>query len=216
MKKVLLCTLVTLFAAGANAQVTAWDGSAPEKKVTIGPRVGLNISSVTGDVEDIKSKVGFNVGAAVDFNIVKSFSITTGLFYSTKGAKSEWKDDELTEKNTVNVGYLELPVYASYRLNFNESSQLQVNFGPYFAFGVNGKSTYEYKYWDDTEKEKEDVFGDDGYLNRFDCGLGVGVSYVIKNVYVGLSYQFGLTNIAKDSDGKIKNSNFGISVGYNF
>ena len=39
----------------------------------------------------------------------------------------------------MTAGYLELPVYASYRLNFAEESQLQVNFGPYFAYGANGR-----------------------------------------------------------------------------
>ena len=35
--------------------------------------------------------------------------------------------------------YLEIPVLASYRYNFSDAAQLQINVGPYFAYGVGGK-----------------------------------------------------------------------------
>lgn len=233
MKKFFVAAMTALCALGASAQVTFWDSAKADQKVVFGPRVGLNISNYSLDKlpeYDLDSKVGFNVGVAVEFPIVRSFYINSGLFYTTKGAKSEIVEDSETFKTTFNAGYLELPVYASYRLNLAEASQLQVNFGPYFAFGVNGKVKEEYtdsEYPEDNEKFDYDLFGvadpeSDDYkagMKRFDCGLGIGLGYTWNRIYLGINYQFGLVNIADKKEwgvGKVKNNNFNISVGYNF
>jgi len=228
MKKFFVVAVAAVCALGVSAQRASdssefsfWDGGQTEQKIVIGPRVGLNVSSLSVDNADLyndKSKIGFNVGVALEIPIVRSFYVNSGLFYTTKGIKFEGSD----WKETWNAGYLEIPVYASYRLNFAEASQLQVNFGPYFAYGVNGKAKYE----EDGETEKMDIFGvskgneEKGGIKRFDCGLGVGLGYTFKHIFLGLNYQFGLVNVFEKeewgSEAKAKNSNFSISVGYNF
>lgn len=219
MKKYLLTAILAVAALSLSAQRASdsgefsfWNNNNDDLKIEWGPRVGLNVSTFNlswDDGDDPKSKVGFNVGVAVNFPIVNSFYINSGLFYTTKGVKfegSSWKEN-------YNLGYIELPIYASYRMNFAEASQLQVNFGPYFAYGVNGKVKYEDQY----RNEKVNSFTEDGGIKRFDCGLGLGVGYTFHKFNIGLSYQFGLVNILKDAeDGeKIKNGNFNISLGYN-
>ena len=241
MKKLFVAAVATVCALSVSAQRASdtsefsfWDGEQTEQKIVIGPRVGLNVSSLStdklGDDFDFDSKVGFNVGVAVEFPIVRSFYVNTGLFYTTKGAKEEVTYGSETEKLTCNAGYLELPLYASYRLNFAEASQLQINFGPYFAYGVNGKAKYEYtdaEYPEDNEKYDADLFGvakegsdeDKFGFKRFDCGLGVGLGYTFNRIYLGINYQFGLVNIADKKEwgvAKVKNNNFNISLGYNF
>lgn len=240
MKKLFVAAMAAVCALGMSAQRASdssefsfWDSDQAEQKIVIGPRVGLNVSSLSTDKLgelDFDSKVGFNVGLAVELPIVRSFYVNTGLFYTTKGAKKEVSGGSENFELKANAGYLELPVYASYRLNFAEASQLQVNFGPYFAYGVNGKIKTEYtdfEYPEDNEKYEIDLFGvaDDnsdeekGGIKRFDCGLGVGLGYTFHRVYLGINYQFGLVNIADKKEygaGKIKNSNFSISLGYNF
>ena len=149
MKKLFVTAVAAVCAFGMSAQRASdssefsfWDGGQSEQKIIVGPRVGLNVSSLSVsnlEMDNDKSKIGFNVGVAVEFPIVRSFYINSGLFYTTKGIKFEDSDLDWSEKETYNAGYLELPLYASYRLNFAEASQLQINFGPYFAYGVNGK-----------------------------------------------------------------------------
>lgn len=210
MKKVVLLAFAMMVAFSGFAQAMLWDSEVPEKKVTWGVRGGLNVSNIHVSVDklgaSLDSKVGYRFGVSADIAIVKSFAISTGLYYSAKGAKADGDIDE--GKSTISPAYLELPIYASYRINFAEASQLQINFGPYLAYGVNGKV----KLGD----EKVDVFGDDGF-RRFDAGLGVGAGYTFNHFYVGLDYQFGLANIADTGGiGKITNRNFNISIGYNF
>lgn len=61
---------------------------AADKKFTIGVRAGLNIADASGDDADgTKSRTSFLAGVSADYNIVKSFSINSGLFYTGKGIK---------------------------------------------------------------------------------------------------------------------------------
>lgn len=238
MKKLFVAALASVCALGVSAQRASdssefsfWDNEQTEQKIVIGPRVGLNVSTLSVsnmEMDGDKSKTGFNVGVAVEFPIVRSFYINSGLFYTTKGIKFEESGSDWTEKETLNAGYLELPVYASYRLNFAEASQLQINFGPYFAYGVNGKVKYENIEDGESFKSECDLFGvadensdeEKGGFKRFDCGLGVGLGYTWNRIYLGLNYQFGLVNVLDKkewgSTAKAKNSNFSISIGYNF
>lgn len=65
------------------------------------------------------------------------------------------------------------------------------------------------------EGENEDVKDD---FNSTDFGLNAGLGYnVTENINLGLRYNFGLSNIAKDSDDdKITNTNFSFAVAYKF
>lgn len=232
MKKLFVAAVAAVMALGASAQVTFWDSADADQKITYGPRAGLNISTMSFDTpggydfgENKTSKIGFNVGVAVDFNLNRSFSINSGLFYTTKGVKFEVKDIDDKYTETYNAGYLQLPIYASYRLNFAEASQLQINFGPYLAFGLNGKYTEKYQDFEDAESNTEtkyDLFGtgeNQTGVKRFDMGLGIGAGYTWNRIYLGFEYQLGLVNcLDKKAWDPIKGytRNFSISLGYNF
>ncbi len=184
MKKLFIAAIAAVCALGVSAQ-TLWDSEAAEQKFTLGVRAGLNIADMSGDDVDVKSKANFHAGVSADWNIVNSFSVNSGIFYTGKGAKD------------FSANFIEIPIYASYRLNFAEASQLQVNFGPYFDFGVAG-----------------DAFKDEFDGKRFQMGLGVGAGYTFNKFLLGVQYQFGLTDCHDDL--KAKYNNLAISVGYNF
>lgn len=217
MKKILLslACVASVFSMSAqrasDSEATFWDSSKPEKLVHLGVRAGLNVTSFTGDLgEDMDSKCGFVGGLSADFALMQSFYINSGVFFSMNGAKY----DEDGYKLTYSPMYIKIPVMASYRYNFNESLQWQLNFGPYFAFGVGGKAKLEQDGYDDV---KADFFGDDDDQaggKRFDMGLGVGTGITWNKIFFGIEYDFGMTKVVKDVKGK--NSAFSVSVGYNF
>lgn len=235
MKKIFVAMLFALIVSATWAQtdLTFWDASKPDQQWTIGPRVGLNVAKTSWDIKNMPnypnsdSKIGFNLGVEVDYAIFSSLYINSGLFFTTKGLKWEHVQDERYGdilRCKWNMSYLQLPIYASYRLNFASDSQLQVNFGPYFACGLGGK--YKYEKGDSnlgqnaqlefTEIEGN-LFGkkDGSYdLKRIDVGLGIGAGYTFSKIYVGLAYEMGLVNLSKYWD--VKNRNLNISVGYNF
>lgn len=211
MKKILLilvCVLSTLTASAqyaSDASGSFFSTERSDQPVTFGIRGGVNLAKISesydGYSASTKNYTGFNVGVSVDIPMLQSLYLQSGLYYTVKGAKI----DEVK----CNPSYLEIPVLASYRYNFSDAVQLQINVGPYFAYGVGGK-------WKDTEyDDEEDFFGDD--FKRFDAGLAFGGGLTFSHIYVGINYDLGLTNIMKgDDDGSTKNRCLSINVGYNF
>lgn len=208
MKKLIVCIAALAMSAGVYAQDFSW-----------GVRAGLNISSlsINKGEDGFKSKVGFNVGLMGDYAFSESVSIESGLYFSQIGAKI--KSD--TDKATTNLGYLQLPILATYHLAISDNAKWSIQAGPYLAVGLGGKI----KVKEEGVTVKVDSFGDgedNGGFQRFDMGLTFGTGVTFGQIYVGVKYDLGLSNImTKDiqdlADGySIKNGNFSINVGYNF
>lgn len=223
MKKMIAGVAGLVMAMGVQAQTGLWDSGKPAQPVTFGVRAGMNVATVGGDEDDAKSKIGFFGGLGVDFNIVNSLSINSGLFFTQKGCKTDDIDMDIEgypmDANArFTMNFIELPVYLSYRLPLNLESSLQVFFGPYFDYGVYGKATADVKFKGELHGEKlsqsMDLFDDDYDFKRFHVGLGLGAAYTWSRFSVGLSYQWGMTEVVADAESYW--NNFNISVGYNF
>lgn len=222
----LACAVIALTASAQRASSSSSSFFSTEKAnlpVTFGIRGGLNIASMSMEGNDAKSKAGFNAGVAVDFPIMESFYVQSGLYYTTKGLKVEYNELDYhggtnSYEDKVNIGYLEIPILASYRYNFDDANQLQFNFGPYFAFGLHGKvKEKETSYDGRTFEDDYDWYDDNDDAKRFDMGLQLGLGVTLaKHYYVGIAYEFGLISQVKDSDGNFKNKNFMVNVGYQF
>lgn len=222
MKKLFIATICAFMALSVSAQRASSSSSSffstekAESGVRFGIRAGLNLSTLSL-VEDnhtytTDSRAAWHVGAIVDIPLMQSLYVQSGLYFMNKGGKETEEEDY---KVTYSPMYLEIPVLASYRYDFGSAAQLQINVGPYFAYGVGGKKKMEY----DGEEESDDFFHEDS-AKKFDCGLqfGAGVTFA-SHYYLGFAYDLGLSNIAKnsgDSDGKIKNRSWMISLGYTF
>lgn len=250
MKKFLFTAVLAMGAFVASAQGSGkspvfFSSEKADRGVTFGIRAGFNFAnaSVEADhkVYETSSRTAFHVGIVADIPIVKSLYVQPGFYLQSKGAKYEhiYRDDYAGSgyELTGSPLYLQIPILLSYRCDFSDAVQLQVNFGPYFAYGVGGKLKYEN--WDEDDSNTfsynyfgNDLFETDSYydeeppftFNRFDCGLqiGAGVTFA-KHYYVGFSYEFGLTNgieINREyrsyTDMSLKNSNWMLGIGYNF
>lgn len=218
MKKIFLalaCILCTLTASAqyAGESVSFFSAEKADHPITWGIRGGLNFSKQTMSADGYSyspsNNLGYNFGVCVDIPMLQSLYLQTGLYWTVKGCKME----DGGEKTTCNPGYLEIPVLASYRYYFSDTSHLQVNFGPYFACGVAGKYKVEYE----GESAESDFFGEGSGVKRFDAGLAMGAGVTFGQIYVGFNYDLGLANILEDSnDVSWKNRTFSIGVGYNF
>ncbi|MBL1008594.1 MAG: PorT family protein [Escherichia coli] len=220
MKKIIIAAVCAFCALTASAQRASSSSSSffsTEKVdggVQFGIRGGLNVAGMDYTEDNVTvstdNRANWHVGIIADIPMMESLYVQTGLYLQNKGYKEKEGDNELT----ANPMYLEIPVLASYRYNFSDAAQLQINVGPYFAYGVGGKI----KETDGDDEDKVDFFSEDGGAKNFDCGLQIGAGLTIaKNYYIGAAYEFGFTNIAKNSgDGKLKNKNWMFSVGYNF
>lgn len=191
--------LLTCFSAASVAQ----------SPVSYGLRGGVNFQNLNGKDAgggslDNKLKVGFNLGVTADIPVAApDYFVQTGLLFSTKGAKVETPITGGTNK--VNLNYLEVPITFLYKPVIGEG-RLLLGVGPYLGIGVGGKSD-----------QGSIDFGDD--LKRFDAGGNLLFGYQFTpHVSAQLNAQLGLLNIQKDpqGDATIKNTGFGVSLGYQF
>ncbi|MEG1742514.1 MAG: porin family protein [Acetivibrio sp.] len=189
-------------------------------QVTWNVKAGMNISSFTstGDAK-ADAKIGYKLGAGMEYSFNKVWSLQPSLLFSTKGAKLS----EDGENVTVNAMYLELPIMVAARLAVSEGLNIVINAGPYLAYGVGGKMKVEGEgsidTFGETKIELEDEEGnvetvESPGLKRFDAGLGVGFGLEFGKFLVGLDAQYGLTDIIEDFS--TKNLNFSIGAAYKF
>ncbi len=183
MKKIILTAAAVFAFSFANAQETKF-----------GAKIALNIATLTGDVGDASSLVGFQIGAFAEFKISDKFAIQPELIYSVQGASSDGNGD-------LNLNYINIPVMAKYYV----AKSFSLEAGPQIGFLVSAKA--------DGEDFKD-------FFESVDFGLNLGAGYDFTDKFsAGLRYNFGLTNIAKTELGDntdIKNGVFSISVGYKF
>lgn len=173
--------------------------------VKFGVQAGANLSNFAGDLDDLDdldAKVGFQVGVTADYFLSQNLFLQSGLAYTTKGAKKE----VLGVKTTMNLNYLQLPVRIGYAIPVSEGFSVNLNAGPYVAYGIGGKTK--------VGDLKSDSFGDDG-LKEFDFGIGGGVGAEFGAIAINLGYEYGLADLGSDNI-KVNNVNAYLTLGYKF
>ena len=223
-----------------------FDAGLPEKLFTFGIRTGVNTSNLSDNrssaISDLRSarnqwKAGFTIGAVVDINVRNFFVLQPGLFIQTRNHDYNytmigenvdyWKNIE----GNRSCSYFQIPILASLRKDFTDELQVQVDFGPYFMYGIGGEDEqkcFEANF-DGPESNKinsgyyeEDYFGRDGAVKGYDWGFKIGAGVVImKHYYVGVHYEAGCRNVLKTPDGSKheysgRNKAWNFTVGYNF
>jgi len=188
------------------------------------------------------NSIGFHVGTVVDIRVYEFLYLQPGLMFSLKGgdSKSEYErhyynnnisnDYFESETSTLTAYYIDIPFMLSLKGRLNDNLALRAHVGPYIGFGLFGKYEIEYKETPDNgdngkekiknvfspsneEKEKTEFEG----LNRFNLGIGFGVGIEIIDFYLGVNYNYGLTNAYKKNDlMKLYERTLGITLGYNF
>ncbi|HEX6172205.1 MAG TPA: porin family protein [Chitinophagaceae bacterium] len=200
---------------------------------SFGLRAGVNFQNINGrDENDEKLKndmlTGFNVGVNAEIPVGIDFYFQPGLLYSIKGAKSEDVILGQPFNTTLKISYLEVPLNFLYKPLLG-TGHLILGFGPYVAFGVGGKATYEGGGSSLTEKIKfqKTVMNSDPddvvYIRPMDAGANMLAGYEFGNkVSFQLNAQLGLTKINPEYEGasndksSAKNTGFGFSLGYRF
>ena len=124
MRKRIILFMLVCCAMGMSAQ-EYWDGSRPDHRFTVGVRGGVNFSKQNnkGDGADHDFRTSFQMVVEADVNIVRSFSVNTGVMFIQKGYKSEYSDYRGSLKTTDNTAYIEIPVLASYRVKLSDAAQ---------------------------------------------------------------------------------------------
>lgn len=231
------------FAALAGLLLTA---SAAQAQVTLGPRVGLNLSTVAVDLKDAgdefdpESRIGGQVGVALNVPMGK-LALQPALLISQKGFTAQEKSTaqyKTSLEQKMRLTYLEVPLNLVFTTGGTEG--FQVFAGPYLGVGVGGrysiKGSWSYNdgFFRDngTVDESGDVKfasqypksnnSDNAYFRTLDAGLNAGLGYKLKAFQVQLGYGLGLGNIipndedGKEPDDKLHNRGFQLTASYFF
>jgi hypothetical protein len=202
-------------------------GSAAQEPIKFGARAGLNFdsqrSSSGGQSETSSSKLGFHLGAVVDVPLARYapslpawFYFQPGLYFTSKGGKVKRSLSGYKNTNTNSLYYLELPLLASMKYPVADGVKVRAHFGPSVGFALIGKGKWKTTVGGKTTSGESNVFDSDD-MSRFHFGLGFGVGVDYRQLYLGLGYDLGLSNMyTGDGNASIKNRTFGVSLGYSF
>ena len=127
MKKLIAMATALLLSVGAYAQHEV--GS-----VTIQPKIGMNIASMT-DLDDADVRIGLAIGAEAEYQFTDMFSISGGLLYSMQG----YTDDGGGTDYTCKMDYLNVPIL----VNCYVVKGLAVKLGIQPGFNINAKAKAE-------------------------------------------------------------------------
>jgi hypothetical protein len=181
----------------------------------------FNGKDFNGDQLDNDLLAGFHIGFNVQIPIAPEFYIQPGLLFSTKGAKNS---DGSIER-TYRLSYLELPLNFVYKSQVG-NGHIMLGFGPYVAYAISGKATFvtgSGEVVNDIEFTNEPE-GIDPLLafKPLDVGGNILFGYeMASGIFIQLNAQLGLVEINPDDQNApnvytVKNTGFGLSLGYRF
>ena len=225
--------MILLFAVIAIAGTTS-------AQVRPGIKMGYNLSGVMADYlgkdtpDDLKKKAGdpsnfhvrsgFQAGLIADCPISDVFAIQPGARFAMQGFTDKYHSGASNgAKVTRNFSlfYLQVPVYAQYKVNVAEETHLLFQAGPYAGFGLFGRqSIISKKTKLDNDSYKKISFGTDKDIQKaVDYGISAGVGIEIYRFQFVAAYDFGLNQSTFKKDAKsatyhvdMRNQNFSVTL----
>jgi len=182
----------------------------------------LNGENNSGNKLENDLIIGYHAGVNIQIPIAPEFYFQPGLMFNTKGAEST---SALTP--TYKLSYVELPLNFVYKGQVG-SGYFFVGFGPYVAYGIGGKAIYELG---PVTSESDITFKNDlaglgenllanNYIKPLDAGGNILCGYELAGgLFLQLNAQLGLLNIRPDNydeNSTLKNTGYGLSLGYRF
>lgn len=244
MKKIILSILATLtiVAPQAQAQINLMDDGLPERLFVFGVRAAINTSNLSDNLSSAQQgmkwtnnqwKAGFSMGVVCDINVRNFLTLQPGLFLQRRNHDythmiSSAQDGSFTcNDGNRSSYYFQIPILASWRVDFTDDFQWQLDFGPYFLYGIDGDDKYTSfsiipGLVTENVTRKKDYFGSDGMVKGYDWGFKMGTGLVVlKKYYVGIHYEAGCRNVLKPVEGSPQkysahNKAWQFSIGYNF
>jgi hypothetical protein len=205
MKKIFTAILAMMLAVPSFAQFASGGFELDKSNLYYGARMGLALGKLTGDCEPYDGmKAGITLAGVIGLRLSQNAPVflESGLYYTQRGGKDG--------SYTADLNCLEIPILLKYGIKATDDIAVLPFIGPYFALGVGGQTEYS----GIDGKEKESTY--DHLLNRNDMGFKLGCGAEYNMIYVEVAYQFGLHNIAEDSDLSIHANQLSINLGVNF
>jgi hypothetical protein len=218
--------ILTLYSSITLAQGTVNPGT------SFGILGGVNFQNFNGKDNDGNKLdndlvIGYHAGVNIQIPLVPEFYFQPGLLFSVKGSD---KDFGLLT-GTYRLSYIEIPLNFVYK-GLLGNGYVTLGFGPYIGYGITGKSKLESgSVTIETDIEFTSVVesGDPfttSHFRPFDAGGNISAGYEIAGgLFFQLNAQLGMlkinpedrrTVVVYSDELSLKNTGFGLSVGYRF
>lgn len=203
--------------------------SSDEAKTSFAILGGVNFQNLNGkDAGENKLEndliLGFHAGVNAQIPIAPEFFFQPGLMFSTKGAKNT--TGALT--STYKLSYVELPLNVVYKGALGNGF-VMIGLGPYVGYGILGKAKFEGGSANlDTDIEFKNIVESTDplttiYFKALDAGGNIFFGYeTAGGIFFQLNAQMGMLEINPEDNritanqSSIKNTGFGLSLGYRF
>ncbi len=172
--------------------------------------------------------LGYHAGINIQIPLALQFYFQPGLLYSIKGAKNNYSVLGTSFTSTTKLSYIEMPLNLVYKA-FLGQGYFMLGFGPYVAYGINGKVVTEggsisleqkVNFTNTVETSDDHTLP---YYKAFDAGGNIFVAYEFAGgLFAQIDTQLGMIKInpeykiAPDSKSSVKNTGYGLSLGYRF
>ena len=185
-KPIILFSLSLLFLSMTSLTCQAQE----QKPMQFGVKGGLNLSNLyTSDASSSDMIVGFNIGVFDKLPVTNFIAIQPEFYISTKGASVTYNNLFVNGTAKFNLTYLEVPLLCV----VNVTKLLNVQFGPYVAYLVDGKvknvanvSLFNFE---------QNINVND--YNRIDAGVVLGAGLDVGAITIGARYNLGMTKVGK-------------------
>lgn len=198
-------------------------------KMSIAVLGGINLQNqngkaFNGDKLTNELLLGYHAGVNVQIPIVPEFYFQPGLMFLINGSKNSSSESTSTTK----LSYLQLPLNFVYK-GMLGNGYVMLGFGPYVGYAIGGKVVTEGSSVTLEQKiEFKNVVKDGDpltvpYYKAFDAGGNIFAGYEMANgIFAQLDTQFGMIKTNSeysqfpDDKSSVKNTGFGLSLGYRF
>ncbi len=178
---IIICCFLTIFSSSSYSQ-----------SISIGPKIGVNITNWSTNFDDIGTGIGYHLGAFGNYQLIDQVSLQAELLFTGMGAR----DIGGSNHGNIITNFIGLPLLANYHIN----EEITVHGGLEFDFLLSAKTNF-------TKGPKEGIKQDE--KDRFNA---LGIAFILggeyqfsENVKAGLRIHLGLNNISSEPTDQIKN-----------
>ena len=186
-----------------------------QQRWSAGPRVGVNLSDMTGDVQNRKMLPGLMAGVGVMYSDISRFGVAIDVLFSQRGAKFDvpFQNGRIAFNQRLN--YLEVPITLRYYLNDGGNFRPNVYFGPSVAYMLKAKRTNQ-------KLNNNDIASVDNSpdFRPLDLGITGGIQFNFRagdrqRFLIDARYTYGISDISVASE-RIQNSTITVGLGYSW
>lgn len=144
--------------------------------------------------------------------------LETGIGFSSRGGRAAAEIYGDIYNMTMRPFYMQAPLLVNYHFHIRDLLTIQPFAGIYGGVGIRGAMKTEYG--------NEDMFSAPGFLSRMDFGVRAGAGFVIRRIYLGISYDIGCRDLFRGGEffgyalqpesAEIRNNCLTVNIGYNF